>query len=148
MSRHMPHLDLQPERVEHLHRFEPAVHMQRLQLDRPAKEGRHHLGRLDEHLVRRVRDHLGSGCANHLGRILRMVPVPVRDPKLRQLAPLLRQNRLHFVEDVSRRIDQHRLSALGIGQQVAVGLNRPGRQRVDSHHGGPPMDAFPSIPQP
>jgi len=68
-----------------------------------------------------------------LGSVLHVVPMSVRQPELRQLAAFLRQQGLDPGQDAARGVHQHRLAQPGLGQQIANGLDRAGRQHMDFH---------------
>ena len=57
----------------------------------------------------------------------------VREPKLLQHAAFLGQHGADLGQDVTRRVHQYGLAGLGLGQQVADGLDRAGRQDMDFH---------------
>jgi hypothetical protein len=85
------------------------------QRDPAAQECRHDFRRLEKMPVRAMPARLRARCAHHLGRILDVVPMPVREPQFRQLALLPREDRLHACQDVTRRVHEDRFAARGVG---------------------------------
>ena len=59
--------------------------------------------------------------------------MPVGQPKFLEDAALLGQQRPDFHHDIPGRIHQHRLAKLCVGQQVADGLDRTGREHMNLH---------------
>ena len=133
MPRHIAHLHASPQRVDDVTLFDPGIHLDRLYAQIFAQEAVHDLGRLDQYLAVRMRQHLGSRSPYDLRAALRVIPVSVSNPQLHEAAAVFPQQRLDLRPHVGRSIDEHRFAPRRRGQQVSIGLNRPGGHDMNVH---------------
>ena len=132
MTGHVPHLDGLVEQLERVALSHHPVDLRRIQPQAGDGENLHALRCLDEGPVLRVGVERHAGLLDAPG-VAGVVPVSVGDEQRHQFAAGLFEKGLHLGPDLMRRIDQHGLVARGIGEQVGVGLERPGGEGVDFH---------------